>query len=292
MGEGQAPGRPLLPGLADPPVDRPRRSALALLFYVLARSAGGTAAAGRSQPCDGLLLAVGVLVVAFFAAPSDLAGGGFINHRLVLLPFLVLILWFATFEHPPRRRLGDPDRGGGDRRRLPGAYRARQYAGSTAAWRRSWRPASSSQPDHTFVFLYYVHQWTRTRDPELGAFRTRPFFHAGGYLAARRRLVDLSLYEANENYFPIYFQPRPQPLPLPRRREAGDRAGPPERGPPRLPEEDGPAAASTTSSSGDCATSRGGEPKVRYVLAQLAAGYQPVYTSPDGWVRLFRVKAD
>jgi hypothetical protein len=36
--------------------------------------------------------------------------------------------------------------------------------------------------------------------------------HAVGYIAARKRLVDLSLYEANENYFPILYRPTLNPF--------------------------------------------------------------------------------
>src|SRR6185295_5102717 len=79
-------------------------AALALLFFIVAFVC---LRAQRWRPFelgDGLLWVAVIFALIFFVAPSELAGGGFINHRLNLFPFLVLILWFGTFDHPLWRR--------------------------------------------------------------------------------------------------------------------------------------------------------------------------------------------
>ena len=125
-------------------------------------------------------------------------------------------------------------------------------------------------------------------DGEPLAFRTWPFVHAGGYVRRRRRLVDLSLYEANEDYFPLLFRPALNPY---RQLSAGllgiegtppavDLAGYPRR----------------TGGRVDYVLlwglrdERRGEPKVRAVLDQLAAGYDLVERSAGGRVLLYRVR--
>ncbi|HEY4573151.1 MAG TPA: hypothetical protein VIJ26_04290, partial [Thermoanaerobaculia bacterium] len=78
---------------------------LALLFYGLAALCLRERRSLPLQTADGFLIAAAALVVVYLAAPSELAGGGFINQRLLLFPFLALLLWLGTFEHPARRRL-------------------------------------------------------------------------------------------------------------------------------------------------------------------------------------------
>jgi hypothetical protein len=43
------------------------------------------------------------------------------------------------------------------------------------------------------------------------AFRLWPFVHALGYVAGRRPIVNLGLYEAGEDYFPLRFRPELDP---------------------------------------------------------------------------------
>src|SRR4029077_14515298 len=63
----------------------------------------------------------------------------------------------------------------------------------------------------TLLSLVYSHQGTTPDGKEI-AFRTRPFLHASGYIADRKPLVDLGLYEANEDYFPMLFRPERNPF--------------------------------------------------------------------------------
>ncbi|HEY0512868.1 MAG TPA: hypothetical protein VGH73_13245 [Thermoanaerobaculia bacterium] len=261
---------------------------LALLFYALAWRCWRDRRGRPPGAADGLLLAVAVLAVAYFAAPSDLAGGGFINHRLLLCPFLVLILWFATFDHPPRRRRAIQIAAAAISVGFLGAF-VPVYARLNRGLEEIAAAGRLIPPDHTFVFLNFV-SLNEELDPELGAFRTRPFIHAGGYLAARRRLVDLSLYEANENYFPIYFEPRLNPYRYLGAEKLGIELDPPSVDLLGYPKRTGGAGSVDYVFLWGLRDERWSEPKVEKLLAQLAAGYQPVYASRDGRVRLYRVR--
>jgi hypothetical protein len=262
----------------------PLAIALAFLFYAVAALCLRARRGGALQTGDGLLLTVGVLTVAFFAAPNQLSGGGFVNHRLVLFPFLTAILWFGTFEHPVRRRL---------RVQLAAAGIALAFLGLFAwEYRQTDRLLSEIvaagdfiEPDHTFLFLSYAHQGEDGKGGKT-TFRTWPFVHAGGYLAARKRLVDLSLYEAKEDYFPFYFRPALNPFFLLAANPLGIESHP--------PDVDLLGYQRRTGGSVDYVMLWGlrdelrGDPKVRAVLGQLAAAYDLIHRTRDGRVLLYK----
>jgi hypothetical protein len=259
---------------------------LAVLFYLLALACLRQRGRGPLEVADGLLAAAAVLALAYFAAPSDLAGGGFINHRLNLFPFLALILWFGSFDHPPRRRLAV---------QIAGALIAIGFlAAFVPVYARLNRGLAEIAgagrlipPGHTFVFLSYV-PLDEDRDLELGTFRTQPYLHAGGYLAARRPLADLSLYEANEDYFPIYFQPRRNPYRYLATQPLGI-----ELDPPAVDLQGYPARTGGTVDYvllWGLRDSRWLEPRVQEVLTQLDAGYELIHRSQGGLALLYRAR--
>jgi len=262
----------------------PLAIALALLFYGVAALCLRARWGRPLQPGDGLLLAAAVLAVAFFAAPSQLSGGGFVNHRLLLFPFLTLILWFGTFKHPVRRRLGLQIAAAAISLAFLGLF-AWEYHRTNRNLSEIVAAGDFIEPDHTFLFLSYAHQGEDGKGGK-ATFRVWPFVHAGGYIAARKRLVDLSLYEANEDYFPIYYRPAlnpflrlaPGPLGIESRPPEVDLLGYPRR----------------TGGSVDYVLLWGlrdelrGLPKVRAVEIQLAAAYDLIHRTPDGRVLLYK----
>ncbi len=264
----------------------PLAIALALLFYGIAALCLRARRGLPLQTGDGLLLATGVLAVAFFAAPSQLAGGGFINHRLVLFPFLALILWFGTFEHPVRRRVWIQAVAAGIALAFLGLF-AWKYAEIDQDLAEITATGAAIPTDHTFLFLSYAHQGEGA-DGTL-AFRTWPFVHAGGYVAARKRLVDLSLYEANEDYFPLLFRPALNPYLYLSHGLLGIEEVPPDVDLAGYPRRTGGRVDYVL--LWGLRDERRGEPKVRAVLDQLAAGYDLVGRSPGGRVLLYRARS-
>ncbi|HEY4573166.1 MAG TPA: hypothetical protein VIJ26_04365, partial [Thermoanaerobaculia bacterium] len=258
---------------------------LALLFYGLAALCRRERRGPPLQTADGFLLATAVLTVVYFAAPSELAGGGFINQRLLLFPFLTLLLWLGTFEHPARRRLHV---------QIAAAAIALAFLG-LMLWKYAQLDRGLSEvvatvdtvaPDHTLVFLSYDHRGD-VRGNDL-VFRTEPLLHVGGYVAARKRLVDLSLYEANENYFPLLFRPSLNPYLYMSHGLLGIEKVP--------PEVDLLGYSRRTGGRIDYVLlwalrdDQRGDREVRAVLDQLAAGYSLVRRSPSGRVLLYRAR--
>ena len=235
---------------------------------------------------DGFLWLAAIFALIFFAAPSDLAGGGFINHRLNLFPFLALILWFAHFDHPAWRRRSIQLAAAGISLAFLGVF-AGLYARINADLARIVAAGDRIEPDRTLLFLSYAHQGER-RDGRPLVFRTEPFLHAGGYIAARKRLVDLSLYEASENYFPIYFEPRLDPY----RHLATVPLGI-ETEPPRI---DLPGYQKRTGARVDYVLiwglreDRRSEPAVGETLRRIAARYEEIWKAEEGKVNLYRRK--
>ncbi len=184
--------------------------ALAALLATLAGLAVWRRRSGsRLVAADALLVAAALFAAVDFAAPSDLAGGGFVNHRLALFPPLALLLWLG---------------GGGWTRR---ERRAVQLLGAAIAvgllallWARWARidayleeyvaVAERVEDGRTVLPLGFAPAGRDAGGHEL-AFRLWPFVHALGYVAGRRPIVDLGLYEASEDYFPLRFRPQLDP---------------------------------------------------------------------------------
>jgi hypothetical protein len=233
---------------------------------------------------DGLLLASGICVVIYFLAPSTLSGGGFINQRINLFPFFLLILWAGTFELSRRVRLGLQTAAAGISLGLLGLLWPR-YAELNDYLAEYVSAGEHIAPDSTVLSLSYAHEGMDADGRRL-AFRLWPFVHATGHIAARKRIVDLSHYQADEDYFPIYFDPALDPF----RTMGSDRLA--IEGRPPLP--DFLTYPERTGGRVDYVllweqeAARQDDPRVRAVLRQLSAGFEPVYTSPRGLVRLWR----
>jgi hypothetical protein len=264
----------------------PLAIALAVLFYVLAALCLRARRKLPLQPGDGLLLAAAVLAVTFFAAPSNLSGGAFINHRLVLFPFLTLMLWFATFEHPARRRLAVQALAAAIAVGFLGLM-AWKYAELDAAISEIVAVGEHVVPDHTFLFLSYAHQGLDAAGRP-AVFRVWPFVHAGGYVGARRRLVDLSLYEANENYFPLLYRPALNPYDHLAAGPLGIEGVPPWVDLAAYPRQTGGTVDYVL--LWGLRDEQKADPRVRDVLGQLAAGYDLIARSASGRALLFRVR--
>lgn len=261
--------------------------ALAVLFYLIVALCLWSRRRRSLETAAGWLLAVAALIVACLAAPSELSGGGFINHRLVLFPFLVLIPWFATFDHPEWRRRAIQAAAAGIALAFLGVF-VSMWSRIDEGISRIVAAGRYIEPDHTVLFLSYAHQGER-KDGQPLVFRTWPYVHAGGYIAAEKRLVDLSLYEASEDYFPLYFNPRFDPARHLATVPLGIETVPPRVDLLRYPKRTGGRIDYVL--LWGLRDDRSNEPAVRKTLRQLERGYEEVWTSPDGRVNLYQARA-
>jgi hypothetical protein len=264
----------------------PLAAALALLFYAVAFLVLRQRGRRPPEARDGLLLVVLVFLAAYFLAPSEISGGGFVNHRLVLFPFLALILWLGAFDHSARRRLWIQIGAAGLAVLFLFVY-ARAYAAIDQHLAEIAEAGDHMEPDHTFLYLSYSNYGEQPNGREL-AFRTEPFLHAGGYIGAKKRLVDLSLYEANEDYFPIYYRPELNPYVHLSVGLLGIEQEPPRAQILVYRQQTGGRVDYVL--IWGLQLDRLGEPAVRKVLDQLAMEYDVVWRGREGGATLYRAR--
>ncbi len=165
--------------------------------------------AGALGGADALLAAVAALLALDLAAPQQLGIGGLITYRLSLFPYLVLILWLATFEHSALRR------------RALQALGAGVALGMLALLVPRWREldrrldeglaaAQQIEPGSTLLSIP-VSGTGETPDGRRLVDRVLPFLHAGDSIAAVRNVVSLDLFAAGTDAFPVRYRPERNP---------------------------------------------------------------------------------
>jgi len=164
----------------------------------------GSSGAGRAgrrrfrvRRADAFLLLALLAVALYAAAPPGLAGGGLVQHRLSLVPYLLLVPWFS----PRLGRWVEP---------LAVASLAvlaavvliaqLRWHGRAAGEVRAFLHPLAAVPERAgFIPLVF----RRYQPPA----RVSPLYHAAGYTAIERQLLDWSNYEAASDLFPVRFAP-------------------------------------------------------------------------------------
>lgn len=167
----------------------------------------------RPRANDALLAVAAIFTLVYFAAPSELAGGGFVNHRLALFPPLALLLWLGSVTWSSRWRSAA--------QAIAVALAIGMLILLWTRWSRIDRDldeyvaaAEHIESGRTVLPLSFAHagcEMAGAGECRPLAFRLWPFVHALGYVAARRPIVDLGLYEAGEDYFPLRYRPNVDP---------------------------------------------------------------------------------
>jgi hypothetical protein len=249
-----------------------------LLAFLTAAALARRGRRRRLLPGDGLLVATVLLVGVYFLAPNEMGQGGFVTHRLNLFPFLVLILWLGTFSYPLPIKAA--------LRSAASALSLGFLAATLALWAgldaylgEVLTAAPHLEPGRTLVTLSFSNAGVDEIGETL-SFRTWPFVHAGSLLAARRPVVDLSLYEAHEDYFPLTYRPEKDPF-THLAREPLDL----EAEPPRVDLEALPSDYVLLVWPGAVPP---GNPAAQSIRRQLAASYERVHVSPTGIAELYR----
>jgi len=241
---------------------------------------------------DGLLLVAAAFVVIYFAAPethlvspNGMSGGGYIARRLNLFPYLAMILWFAAQSYGEIVKRGV---------RIAAssiacvflAFHTMSYSEINEYLEEYLSGMNLVEPNTTLLPLTFSPNGLggdgRPLSDKVGV-----FLHASGHIAAQRHIVHLDNYEADMGYFPTLFRDELNPY---RHISIDDML---EGTPPRVDFLTYPART-------------GGE--VDYVLVwqvreeqreledtrsifeQLDKGYEAIFSSPRGFMQLYRRK--
>jgi hypothetical protein len=237
---------------------------------------------------DMLVVVAGVCALLVLIAPDQLSGGGLILDRMVLYPFLVLILWLGT--HAYRMY---------ERRAIQAfavaltlvllASRTVSYVRANSFIDEYLSAGLSIAPGATLLPIQFTDRLIEPAGGKVVSFRVFPLNHASGLLCSRRGLIDLGNYEAMTSYFPIEFRPGRS------------------LGPPGGFEHEMDSPPRNVDFAGYPGRSGGGrvdyvllwcvrpeqstDPRAGEIFAQLFAGYDEVYrSSPRGYARLYRRK--
>jgi hypothetical protein len=223
----------------------------------------------------GLLAAMAVSLLVYFAAPDATLGGSYVTLRLSLFPVLLILLWLA------RQPIGRP----------AGRAVVAVAACCTVLLAVSqWRVCRASAPllrDFCSAAAYVKPGATLlpliddARAPSAAATpagkqpRVLLFHNAAGYLAAMRDAVDLRNYQASLGYFPTLYRPELDPT--------------------RYLAADPPDVAGYLNATGGRATvdyllvcpADRGDAVLESLAPAVRAKYRPAYHSPAGAVALY-----
>jgi len=259
--------------------------ALAALFFLVTAGLFLVRLARRELgQRDGLLAAAVAFGLVYLLAPAKMSGGAVINERLMLFPFLLLILWFGTAAWNGTARAG-----------LQAAavvitltlfsMHVQDYARVNDYLEEYLSAEPHIEPGSTLLALSFSHQGHTPQDRVLTQ-RFGPFIHASGYIAARRNVVDLKNYEATTGHFPVIYRPELDPY-----THIGVDHGL-ERQPPRVSFLD---YGERTGGSVDYVLLWRIRDRQRYleptleIMHQLEQGYELIHTSPQrGYCQLWR----
>lgn len=256
-----------------------------LVARELVRRAGEAARRpGAPRRGEGLLLLAFAFVVMALLAPDDVAGGGFVVDRLTLLPPLALLLWLAG---------GRWGRGERWAAQLAAALLALAQLG--LLWGR-WQEVDRELDDflvvarqveagETAVSVSFRHQ-LRGRDGESLPYRVFPWVHALGYAAAERPIVNLGLYQATTDLFPLRYRPEVDPYVHLAAQPGGLEWAPPQVDLPGYEERTGVRVDAVVIFQPGAVP--GDEPAVRELYRQLATGWERAALSPRGTTELWR----
>ncbi|HLP20077.1 MAG TPA: hypothetical protein VK174_07245 [Chitinophagales bacterium] len=225
------------------------------------------------------------MVLFYFKAPSGFAGGGMINQRLQIIPFVILLFWFASVEYPKWVTAIASTAAIVVSLcllfiRLPVHAQASELAEEYVS------AQAYIKPNATLLPLSYDH-YGFTKEGKRITDGIWIFLHTADYIGAGKPLIMLGNYEAATTHFPLTWKPEKNPFTL-LSINAGIEGAP--------PCVDIAGYKQRTGERIDfimllCYT--GGQQDngcVQSVAAELKANYSLVYTSVTGRVKLYSLK--
>ena len=186
-----------------------RLSALSLSATIAAAAAWAWSMKATDRNARGLFCASALVALAVFAAPMQAAGGTLITTRLVYFPLFLSLIWLATVKWPASWAAGFAAAGIGF-----------TVIGLVSRWpiyerydqrMTSFLDMASSRDGGALEFFKNAGNGIAVTLDKSGT----PALSAGawGYVAANRRSVLLSDYEAGLDYFPFIYRAGVTPTP-------------------------------------------------------------------------------
>lgn len=261
--------------------------AILVLFAGLAAHGTSRRAERPDEASDGLWMAFFAMVAMYGLARDPMGEGSFLKPRLVLFPFLVLIL--AVAARPAA---------GWMRRGIPAAVLAlallhlplvlTQYRAHDRALREIISLRDSIEEGSTVLPLCF-YSWREDSEGRPGSSRIQAYLHAGAWLSADRDVVNLRNYSAPFWQFPVRYLPERDPYRY---------LSPAEKDFQYHSRMNFTTYAERTGSKIDYVVLWGLEPDqeahpgIRSLVNTVAAGWDLIRVSPGGRARLYRAKVD
>lgn len=164
----------------------------------------------RFSPYDSFLFMAAATLWFYFNAPASFAGGGMINQRLMLIPFIVIIFWFVSVDLPKLISILASFAAivvtiGLLTVRMP------VHAKASDLTKDYLSAAAYIKPHTTVLPLSYNHYGTDRQGHNITS-SIWIFFHSLDYMGASRPLIMLGNYEAATNHFPLVWKPNKDPF--------------------------------------------------------------------------------
>lgn len=231
---------------------------------------------------DGLLLVLDGYVLIYLIAPPAFAGGSFVKQRLMLYPFLILILWLGAQGYSiGLRRLMQVAFTGV----LLGFLLLRLGEQSILdAQLEDLNSLASLVPENAVIMPLNFSVKGQAKNA-YALSQIRVTLHGAGYLAADRAAIDLTNYEAYTDYFPMRFRAERSPEKFVKKLSSGA---------PRIKldayfQKTGVQVDYVLLFAQDQPFRTGSGPPA-YILAELESNYTLVADSPLSFAKLYRHK--
>jgi hypothetical protein len=176
-----------------------------LIVYVLLSSKGRW----RWTIWDGFLLVAAIYAALYLAGPSEVGGVSYLQERLNLFPFFLMVLWLAPRIY------------GAGAKRLTQICAAiialgllsvhgMEYRGLNDYLDEYLSASELVQPNSTLLPIYFSQDGDAPDGQPL--VRGALFVNTAGYIAVERGIIDLGNYQAGQtHYFPTLFRPELNP---------------------------------------------------------------------------------
>ncbi len=235
---------------------------------------------------DVLFAVAALLFLLYFASPWKIAEQGFINDRISLFPFFMLILWFGSQTIPVFA---------GRIMRIVAvllalitpAYYASAYIQHDRLMGEYLSGAHLVRNGSTLLPLHYARLKVHRHYPRLALYAD-PLLHAASRIAVNQSAVHLNNYAAMRGHFPIRFRDQFNPDFKIARYPKGIESLPPDVDFLNYPSRSG-GSVDYVLIWGAPEKYRG-QPPAMSALSQLTSGYELIHHSPSGMTRLYRKK--